>query len=187
MTLKRFGKQLVGANVEYTVLKDMDIAKYSARLRMHIREKRVFIVEEMGWTEWYLTEWFAGHFKELGFEEILEERSKPYMKLKKVMQFYGYPDFLGKKSGKWLKVELECFSSLFKYMHAPNYADVVLCYEIDEQIPNMEMFELKRIVGAENIINRLEVFDYLYLVEDEFREENQKLCMQQLAEKMGVK
>jgi hypothetical protein len=145
--------------------------KYIVRFKQDVAQKKVYVVDDTDWNESFLGNWFMENFGKLDFQEIFVHRSKPYMDLKAKMNFYGFPDFLAKRKGKMLRVELECFSSQFKYMHQTDYCEVVLCYEIDEVISNMEVHELKRILGYENIINNSEIFDYMYIRYEDFRKE----------------
>lgn len=144
-----------------------------------LQKKKVYVIDDTDWSESFLGNWFIKNFSRLDFQEIFEQRSKPYMDLKAKMNFYGYPDFLATRKGKTLRVELECFSSQFKYMHQADYCEVVLCYEVDEVISNMELYELKGILGYENIINKREIFDYMYLQYEDFRKEFQHEAMEE--------
>lgn len=183
--LKRFGTYLVGGccYVPDALLRKTNIKEYLVRFRQDIKDKKVYVVDDMGWSESFLGNWFMENFGKLDFQEIFVHNSKPYMDLKAKMNFYGFPDFLGKRKGKMLRVELECFSSQFKYMHKTDYCEIVLCYEIDEVISNIEVHELKRILGYENIINKREILDYMYIQYEDFRKE---LIEKASEEVMGV-
>ena len=171
--LKRFGTQLVGGcgYINHATLQKTNIKKYLAKFRQAVKEKKVYVVDDTDWSESFLGEWFIENYSTLDFQEVFEERSKPYMDLKAKLNFYGFPDFLATREGKILRVELECFSSQFKYMHNAGYCEVVLCYEADEVIEDVEIHELKRILGYENIINKREIIDYMYIQYADFKRE----------------
>ena len=159
-------------NVYYEVLRYMDLSKYLGKLREYIKRRMVFIVPIHGWSEFFLHDWFARNYKSLGFTTVAIDRSPQYMLLKSKMNFYGYPDFLGKRDDKWLRIEIESFSSQYKYSHSPEYADAILCYEKDEEYNGIEIYEFKTILGFKDIINLSEIYEYLYIHDDEFREEH---------------
>ena len=190
--LKRYGRTLIfDYYTTYTIhatAKKVNTEKYLARLRKDVEEKKVYVVDEDGWSECFLSNWFADNFHVLDFQEIFEQRSKPYMDLKAKLNFHGFPDFLATRKGKLLRVELECFSSLFWYMHQADYCEVALCYDHDGIIEGMEVHDLKGILGYENIINKSEIFEYMYLQYEDFRQEimdkNQEL-MKKSMESMG--
>jgi len=181
--LKRWGKDLVDrGHISGKALDKMDLPKYIAKIRADTTAKKVYVVEEKGWSEWFLTNWFKDNYEQLRFTKIWDEGTQEYNELKKKMNFYGRPDFLGERQGNVLKIELECFSSLYKFMHQKGYADVVLCYSIDEIIPDIELYDLKGILGYQDIINTLELADYLYLTDTEFRVEMDDLIMDEIDE-----
>jgi hypothetical protein len=172
--LHRCGKDLAGVYVNYRALRKMpktSLRKYINLLREEVRQKKIYVVEENGWFENLLSKWFKENYHLLNFQTIFEEKTKEYMEIKARQKFFGYPDFLAILNGEVVRVELECFSSLFKYMHSPDYCEVIVCYEIDEEVPNKVLYSMKDLLGYENIINKAEIYDYLYLINDEFRNE----------------
>jgi len=191
MTLKRFGNSIVGTNVNLRVLEEMDLKKYLERVHNHVKEKKVFVVDydsmcvgSGGWSERWLSEWFEKNYRTLGFDKVLRERTPEYKKKKALIGFYGYPDYLGKTKGCWIRVEIEVFSSRFRYNHTTNYAEVVLCYEANEPIEGVRLLALKDLIGCSNIINSGEIWDYLYVVDTEFRNEMENKTMQSIAKIM---
>lgn len=190
--LKRYGRTLIfDYYITCTIrdnVKKMDTEKYLARFRRDVEEKTVYVVDEDGWSECFLSNWFADNFRMLDFQEVFEQRSKPYMDLKAKLDFHGFPDFLATRKGKLLRVELECFSSLFRYNHQADFCEVVLCYDHDGIIEGMEVHDLKGILGYENIINKNEIFEYMYLQYEDFRQEiidkNQELMLKRQDEAM---
>jgi len=68
--------------------------------------------------------WVTEHYKELGYDNILEENSGKG------------PDLVMVKNGKKLKVEVEIYSSSFlKHNHNPKEVDEVLCVVNDTNLP----------------------------------------------------
>jgi hypothetical protein len=179
--LKRFGMQLINGcgPISIKTLKKINFEKYRARFQNDVKNKKVYVVDRDYWSEHFLFDWFMENFKKLNFEKVFVERSESYMDLKNRMMFYGYPDFLGKRNDKILRVEIECFSSQFKYMHKADYCEVVLCYEINEPIEHLEVHELKRILGYEEIINKSEIIDYMHIKYSDFKRELTKICMRE--------
>jgi hypothetical protein len=190
--LKRYGRTLIfdyyTTCTIYANVRKVNTEKYLARFRKDHKEKKVYVIDEDSWSECFLGNWFVDNFHMLDFQEIFEQRSKPYMDLKAKLNFHGFPDFLATRKGKLLRVELECFSSLFWYMHQADYCEVVLCYDHDGTIEDMEVHDLKGILGYENIINKSEIFEYMYLQYGDFRQEiiekNQELMKKRQDEAM---
>lgn len=135
-TLPRCQGQLPG--ISHQTVRKMNLSKYLERLRILRDIKQVYIVDEHDWSEQTLSNWFKQNYSIFGFCSILEERTEEYNTIKAQLGFSGWPDFLCLRENVWLRVELECFSSRYRYMHRPDYADIVIAYEIDEKIPNVE-------------------------------------------------
>lgn len=168
-TIKRWGKQIANEHTDFvTFCREMDVAKWIARLKYYIKARVVYLVDCKVWYEGPLSDWFKKHGSELGYSEILQEHTPRYNQLKQRMSFYGFPDFLGRKGTKWHRVEIECFSSDFFKNHNLQYADLILCYDIDKTIEGIPCLSLKEIVGAEEIINHSEIPEFLYLYDSEF-------------------
>lgn len=181
--IKRFGKQIVDSQylgIDGWKFLDENVGKYMARLRIFEENKTVYVVEEQksrhGWYEYYLCNWFIDHFKELGFDEICSEHTEAYDSLKDKLGFFGFPDFLALKDGKWLRVEVEVFSSSFHYNHKPDYCDVILCYDNPSgDFPEeMEIISLRELNDCKEIIAFFEIPEFLHVYDTEFREEYKK-------------
>jgi len=96
-------------------------------------------------------DWFLNHYKEFGFDNVIPEGTAEYFVLKKILNIQTYPDFFAIKNGKILKVEVESLLSHYWQMHPENYADVVICFEIDQEPykPTYSVIEVRRHLSAE--------------------------------------
>jgi len=139
----------------------LNLQKYKTIFKLMVKSKKVYVVDARCWTEAFLCSWFKKNFGMLGFLEVFEEHTLVYNQLKKEMQFYGYPDYLAKtKDNKIVRVEIEVFSS--NYHHGTNYCEIMLCYASDVKIPDITTYELKTLLGCEEIINKTEILQYLF-------------------------
>lgn len=183
--IKRFGKRIVDSQYlgrdGWKFLGENN-EKYMSRLRAFEENKTVYVVEEQksrhGWYEYPLCNWFIDHFRQLGFDEIRSEHIEAYNSLKDKLGFFGFPDFLTLKNDKWLRVEVEVFSSSFHYNHKPNYCDVILCYDHTggDFREEMEIISLRELNGCKEIIAFFEIPEFLYVYDIEFREEYKNWC-----------
>ncbi len=185
MLIKRFGRLITEPLIGYSLLKEIDTAKYIAKLDGFISSKKIFVVDSVDWNENWLSEWFCKNHQQLGFSEIHQEDTLEYNELKKKLGFWGKPDFLGLRDGKWLRIEIECFSKEYTYMHGLGYADVLLCYEKNVEVEGIETHELRAILNVENILVKMEIWAYLYLADCEFKNEYDKQIAKSM-KKMGA-
>lgn len=173
--LDRWGKQL--RNQTYLQLRDIkrlriDMKEYFQRFSQDRRDKKVFLVNDGGgrWTESFLNDWLQKNYKFLGFDKVIEEHTFEYNELKRKMGFQGFPDFLVCIKNQILRLEIECFPCL--YHHDSEYCEIVLCYEINEEVDlSKKWYGLKEILGYEDIINLSEVIDYMFLKYPDFKQE----------------
>lgn len=181
--IKRWGKEIIDFPLGSWGFLNENWNRYVPLLKRLIEDKTVFIVKEQKspcWVEAPLSYWFSEHYKELGFEYIEVERSQKYYSLKREICFYGYPDFLARKNGKWLKLEVECFSSC--YRHPIGYADVMFCYDKTKDIldKEVEIISFKELMGYKEIIAVFELPDFLYIYDNQFRKEQREWMMTKL-------
>lgn len=182
--LDRWGKELrKRAYLQWRDVEGLDMEKYFQRFKQDRKEKKVFLVADggWGWTENYLRDWLKENYAALGFSEIFEEHTPNYNELKRKMGFEGWPDFLVSEKGRILRLEVECFSSL--YNHADGYCDIVLCYEINQPLKGKRIIGFKEFLGYEDIINEGEILEYLHLKYEDFRQDTSNLAAK-LADKI---
>jgi len=87
-----------------------------------------------------LNNWFKKNYKKLGFEEIIRQ------------DIGIFPDFIMKKEGKKIRVELEIKSSNFlMHKHSIDKVDLVICVkkDINLGIPTIELTNFK-IIGYQS-------------------------------------
>lgn len=171
-----------------TMLDQDRIEKYKKKLHKYEDNKTVLIIplRTSGyWTEGWLCEWFWENYKKLGFSDIAWDRSEKYMKLKERMQFDLFPDFLVERNGEWIKLEVETFPYGYNYCHPHGYADIVLCYDLDNTLlEDVEVITLREFKGCRFIIGKDQVFDFLCLWDEEFNSEYEKFAVESLLSKM---
>jgi len=181
--IRRFGGHIQGSNVDPRIYSEEELNYWANyMIENYVKTRRASIVTCGGdWDESWLTNWFERNYHKLGFIEIQEEGTRTYKEIKVSQSFYGRPDFLVSRSGTWLRLEIECFSSRYKYMHDLSYAHFILCYEKDEEIPEIEVIELRRILGCDNIINESEWLQYLDVTDETFQKANDAKIMESIA------
>lgn len=155
-------------------LAQMNKEYYARKLNAYIQDKTVHILEMDRWDENVLSKWFYDHFDELGFEEIHQETTPQYNKLKEQMKFINFPDYLVKRNGRWLRLEIETLSG--RYHHPIGYADILLCYKCTsppnfENDHNLEIITIRKILGVKEIIIPCEIPAFLYEYDEEFRQD----------------
>lgn len=188
--IRRLGKQIVGeaSILDFRIFEQIGIDRCVQKLKEYQRKKIVYVVNwkwigyNRDWLEQPLCKWFKKHFKELGFDKILGERTKKYTKLKKKMGFWGYPDFLVSKGKNWYRLEVECFSSIFHSHHKTDYADIILCYDKDKEVEGIEIISLRKIKQCQEIINVLEIPSFLYIYDKEIAQEYRRRVIHSVAE-----
>ena len=187
--IKRFGTNIQGIYLSNQIINEMNWEYYIGKVRKYAKSNKVCIVKmpscHVSWIEEPLCEWFEENFIKLGFEKIIKEKTSDYMALKEKMGFYGYPDYLAFRNGRWIRVEVECFSEQYLCTHSLDYADVILCYDITKPIPNKEVVSLREIMGCEEIINQWEIPEFLYLYDKEFKKDYNKRMFKHLVHMMG--
>lgn len=180
--LDRWGKQLrKQAYIHWQDVKEIDIEKYFQRFKQDRKSKKVFLVDDASWTENYLMDWLKENYGTLGFDEVFEEHTPQYNELKRKMGFTGFPDFLIRIGDQILRLEIECFSSL--YNHSADYCEIVLCYEINHPLKDVRLIGLKEQLGYEDIINKAEVLEYMHLKYDDFRQDCQNKAVEEWSKK----
>jgi len=188
--LKRFAGSIYGVCLSPEIVNKMDGDKCIASMQRFIASKKVCVVRipsfHVTWVEGPLCEWFEQHYRELGFEEIVADRTPEYLVLKETMGFYGFPDYLVFRDGKWLRLEVECWSEQYLYTHAHDYADIVLCYAETKKLEGIETLTYDKIMGCEDVITQYEIADYLYLKDVEFQKEYDRLMDLSIMQKMGL-
>jgi len=105
-------------------------------------------------TEFPLKQWFFENYQALGFTEIIGEYEYGFLEKKEEMKFRGRPDFLVLKDEKWLRLEVESFSS--KFNHSRDYADLVLCYDNDHDL-GIPTISLKEFYECDLIMSDVDV------------------------------
>ncbi len=81
--------------------------------------------------EFEVVNWIKEHYKELGYDQILEEKSNQF------------PDFVFSRNGQKIRVEVEVYSSSFlKHGHDFKEVDEVLCLIKDKELP-VKIIEIK--------------------------------------------
>jgi len=109
-----------------------------------------------------LCEWFIDNYKKLGFEKITIAQSSEYMRLKCLMKFDGFPDFLVLRDGKWLKLEIECWSRQYINQHPIGYADILFCYTETEKLAELEVITYESVVGFNEPIDPSEIVLWIH-------------------------
>lgn len=184
------GGKMPGSNwYNEKALKEMDMKKYSRILSKLIEDKVVYVFPaefSSYWVEAPLCDWLIENYAKLGYSEVVCEYDKEnYFRLKHEMGFKLQPDFIVKKDGDWLRLEVECWSHAFNYNHNEEYCEIVFCYDYTGDIPsNIELITLREVLGCEYIINRGEIFQFLDLYCPDFHEEYGKKWASAV---MGVK
>jgi len=172
--LKRFGGQISNVSLDYEVWREMDLNYHFSKMKRYCAIKNVFVIDEMGFgltSEQWLVVWFKKNYEKLGFEKIAEEQTPEYSKLKEKLRFKKFPDFVALRKGKWLRVEVECFSHQYFFSHDPNYADIVLCYEETKNLGDIEVISLNKVLEVDELIVKGEIPLFLYIYDDEFRQD----------------
>ena len=93
-------------------------------------------------SEYQFMKWFEKNFKEWGYDKIIKKDNGKF------------PDFIMKRKGKEIKVELETLSSNFiLHKHNPKKVDEVVCIhkDIELKIPVIEIKSLEYVGGKERI------------------------------------
>ena len=188
--LKRFAGSIYGVSLSTEIVNKMDMGKCIASMQRFIASKKVCVVRipafHVTWVEGPLCEWFEAHYLEIGFDRILKERTPEYLLLKEDFGFFGFPDYLVSRNGRWLRLEVECWSEQYKYTHSHNYADILLCYAETVKIDGVETIAYNVVEGYEDIINQYEVGEYLYLNDPDFQKEYDRLMDLSIMQKMGL-
>lgn len=84
-------------------------------------------------TELEMRKWFEKNFRNLGYSAIIKKDAGIF------------PDFIMKRNGKYIKVELETLSSNFiLHNHDINKVDEVICIKNDVNL-NLPIIELKQL------------------------------------------
>lgn len=153
----------------------MEIDKHIEKFKQYQNDKIVYLVDQPFrgyWEEYAASLWFIEKYEEFGYDIIIKEHSAKYKKLKKEMGFYGRPDYLVMEDGKWKKVEIECWVHKYISSHPNGYADIVVAYDnyMDEP-ENLEIITMKNYYGTEDIISRLEVPEFMYLYDQDFKQD----------------
>lgn len=156
-------------------LEEMDLEKYSKILSELVEDKTVYVFPAYFkgyWVEAPLCDWLKENYEQLGYSEIIHETDPEYIIMKEKMGFNLQPDFIVKKDGEWLRLEVECWSHGFNHNHNEEYCEIVLCYDYTGDIPfNIELITLREFLGYEHIICRSEIFLFLDLCCPEFHDE----------------
>lgn len=188
--LKRFAGAICGVALDMQLVNKMNVGWCIEKIDRFIADKKVCIIKmppyHAGWVESPLCEWFEQHYSSFGFEEIAVDRTPKYLCLKNSMSFNGFPDYLVLRNGKWLRLEVECWSEQYLYTHSSDYADIVLCYAETKRLEGIETLEYYKIMGCEDIINQYEIAEYLYLNDLEFHKEYDHLMDLSIMKKMGL-
>jgi len=171
------------------ILETMDLEKYSRIISKLIEDKFVYVFPAdfySYWVEAPLCEWLKENFTKLGFSDIVHEDDKlNYLILKEEMGFKLQPDFIVKKEGNWLRLEVECWSYNFNHNHDAEYCEIMLCYDYTGDIPaNIEVITLREFLGYEYIICQGELFLFLDLYSPEFHKEYSSKSAGHLSERL---
>lgn len=182
--LKRFGDHIYNVHVNYGVVAEMDWNYYRKKMEQYKEKKIVYVVPIDCWSEDPLCGFFTEAYEKFGFEKYIVERTFEYMKLKEQMGFFGFPDFLVLKKGKWERLEVESFSSSFN-LHPGNYAEYLLCFDVTTAISRyrVKTFTVREFFGCQEIIHQLELAEFLYVYDREFTKDYHERMMQAISAK----
>ena len=166
---------------------------YLKKLDQYISKKLVHVIPyrwnlNLVWPEQPLVDWFLNNYKLLGFDDVVLEKTNRYYELKKQMGFNKFPDLLVLKDNEWLRLEVENWAHRYLYCHSSGYADLVLAYDsfYHSYYPDVSLITLREYFKAKNIINLSEVYHYLYLFDNEFRDDYTNASTTLLAASLGV-
>ena len=175
--------------VDNKIASYMDMEVHSDSLKKYENEKTVYVIEEnfsSHWKEYPVSVWFSENYEDLGFNKIVQERSKEYNQLKSELGFNLWPDYLAKKEGQWLRVEIECWVHKYEYTHPKGYADVVIAFDSYREEPNnIEVYTMKKYLGAKELISLPETMVFMYLYDEYFKTDYDQAVMMDL--KNGMK
>lgn len=130
--------------------------------------------------------WFLDNYRKLGF-----------IKIRKTEEGIRDPgDYAGLRSGKWIRIELETFSSGF-FLHKDEIRDkidMVICLEKqtsrldwkNRELQSKEVIELKKVWGTK-LIHENYIYDFLYDQDEDFRIKYRRLLHERMLRKMGIK
>jgi len=153
----------------------MDIDKYISRLKEYVNNGLVKIIDANYygyWCENIASIWFKNNYKEFGYTKIIQEHTKEFKKLKEELKFYGRPDYLVLENGIWKIAEIECWVHKYIHTHPDGYADIVVAYDSYREEPdNVRIITMKGYYGVDEIISKSEIPVFLYLYDEEFRDE----------------
>ena len=70
---------------------------------------------------------------------------------------------------------------MYEYTHPENYADVVIAFDCYRDKPkNVELITMKKVLGVNEIISRLEIWHFMYLYDKDFRQDYEKAKLKTL-------
>ncbi len=192
--IKRYGTLIQNALLSPKVLDKMDVEKYVGKLREYVDRNVVYIVKCDVWSEGWLFEWLLEHYSELGFEKVfyavhhkqIERDAPQYKQIKDNLGFEGYPDFVVLKDGQWKCLEVESFSSSYQ-IHPTGYSEYLLCYDKNKEYHKVKILTIAEYYGVQEVINLSELEQFLYLYDEEFRQEYRSLMFKGIREKVLAK
>jgi len=128
-----------------------------------------------------LDAWFKENYKELGFTYVKRVTSKDI----------GSPDYIAKRNGKLIRIELETLSSHFiSHKHSHEEIDLVLCVAVDKELPiKTEVvpgLKFWKPVKPQKLRSpRLDSRTVCALIENLMREEGTPISSQQIATRLN--
>lgn len=191
---RSFNGDIYGCDLRDSRVNLINLNKYQPFLNSYEERKLIKIIPielSIYWSEGYLCNWFYNTYRELGFDDIAMEQTPKYNEIKELLGFPLRPDFLVKREGEWLRVEVENWVHKYYYCHPAGYADIIVAYaDIRKNHPTLfgpeEKITYKKNLGVKELIHKGEIPQFLYLYNDEFKEEYDKLNIRWWCEFMGI-